>query len=920
MPQDLNQLPGMQGPVDLNSLPGLMPTELRQGPENNTNWVEDFLHQATGGLSDKAEAALKASGAIKGGVKADTFSDRYHSDLTNVRNDFHDYEAANPGWAGAKSAKAAGVIAPMLATGPGAIETTMAKAALKSGATGAGIGAAYGFGGTNDESLGQDLAATGVGAAAGGVAGTALPVGLGIAKAPFRVFTRPGGPIGGSVFGREGGEVAAGRILKQAKTGDSLFEPAPLPDMKLTAGQASNDPGLLWLERNVSQATPEGATKFAESLAANNKAIRSGIEQLGDPNANASEAMRNSIVGKLPQTSASDQVLDLARTHLGDSGFHDTANALHTSRASDAAPLYEKAFAGGSIAPLKDQLSSALSAATGAKGTIARQIKAMEENNASALASRGAAGADVRAKYMQLHEDLKQAEADRQAALSVFQRAKSDVENNTPGAVWSPRIQQFIDDPIVRSGLNKGLQIQRLEALAAGKKFNPNEYAVTGVDEHGNHVISGVPNMRLLDAGKKGLDNIVEGYRNPITGKLALDQYGNAVNQVRASYVKELDSLNPDYAAARGSWSGPSQSLDALHAGRGIFQPDSELTAQRISSLKPGDLHYFKTGVLRAIDDVANNSPSGATALNSLLAKPNVQTKLTAAFGSPEAFQKFRQHSADILNPQSDIGKVTARDKAGNFTLPTSGVADQFIRTGKGAPEAFNSYLKTIAVKDPQTGKISYDPEGLKAAQDAFGQKFLAQVSNTGQDANGQQLVSPAKMQKFLTDYRHIINSPAFSVGQRDLVDRIAKATQMASRTANARPPGGGSDTFPKLQGDKFIDALVGPGASKLVGVVGKLGGAVGGFLEEGKMGAAMGFLAGEKGAGLINDLYKAPRDKVVSIITEAMHDPQLAKDLMMKASNSNAKLLPPPRRAKIFGVLGAQASQPVVNALTAPQ
>jgi len=50
------------------------------------------------------------------------------------------------------------------------------------------------------------------------------------------------------------------------------------------------------------------------------------------------------------------------------------------------------------------------------------------------------------------------------------------------------------------------------------------------------------------------------------------------------------------------------------------------------------------------------------------------------------------------------------------------------------------------------------------------------------------------------------------------------------------------------------------------------------------------------------------------------MHDPQMAKDLMMKASNTNAKLLPPPRRAKIFGVLGAQAAQPAVNAITAPQ
>src|SRR6185312_8551161 len=138
-----------------------------------------------------------------------------------------------------------------------------------------------------------------------------------------------------------------------------------------------------------------------------------------------------------------------------------------------------------------------------------------------------------------------------------------------------------------------------------------------------------------------------------------------------------------------------------------------------------------------------------------------------------------------------------------------SATADHFINSGKGAKETWNSYLNAIATKDLKTGKVTYDQDGLKAAQDAFTQKFLSQVSNSGVDANGQNIVSPAKMQKFLGDYSHVINSPAFTQDQRDLIGRIAKATQMASRVQNARPPGGGSDTFQKLQGDKFIDALV---------------------------------------------------------------------------------------------------------------
>jgi hypothetical protein len=139
----------------------------------------------------------------------------------------------------------------------------------------------------------------------------------------------------------------------------------------------------------------------------------------------------------------------------------------------------------------------------------------------------------------------------------------------------------------------------------------------------------------------------------------------------------------------------------------------------------------------------------------------------------------------------------------------------------------------------------------------------------------------------------------------------------MANRTATARPPGGGSDTFQKLQGDKFIDALVGPGAGKLLGTLRTAGGAVAGATHGfGEM--LMGAFGGEKLSGLLGNLYAAPRDKVVGLITEAMHDPQLAQALMMKGSNTNAKLMAPPLRSKISGILAGRAVQPGVEALTA--
>lgn len=75
-----------------------------------------------------------------------------------------------------------------------------------------------------------------------------------------------------------------------------------------------------------------------------------------------------------------------------------------------------------------DQARATLTSATGAKGAAASQIKAIETNKPGALAARGAAGADTRATYMGLHDQLPQLEAGRQSALSDFNAENAQIQ------------------------------------------------------------------------------------------------------------------------------------------------------------------------------------------------------------------------------------------------------------------------------------------------------------------------------------------------------------------------------------------------------------------------------------------------------------------------------------------------------------
>lgn len=367
---------------------------------------------------------------------------------------------------------------------------------------------------------------------------------------------------------------------------------------------------------------------------------------------------------------------------------HAEAADLMKQRAADAAPLYEKAFAGGSTAPLATQFEQQFGNAV-AKERAAQQTLAEAEHNLTGAMGRtklaGPSAYSVapavenqrgaQAAVDQAQAAVQGAQADKEAILTRLRQAQADGSANAPGAVWSPRLQQFLDDPIAKAGLHQGLEVQRLESLAQGKTFNPTEYGIVGADESGAPVVGAVPNMRTLDAVKRGLDNIVEQYRDPTTGRLALDQRGRAVDAVRKAFVDHMDSLNPDYAAARAAWAGPSQSMDALTLGRRALNNDPEVTASVVSKMSPSDRQFFLSGVTRALQDKISSAQDGADVTRKIFGNSLIRSKIASAFDDPEAFQRFEKQmtaEAQYAATRNEVlkGSQTGRRLLGAATAP----------------------------------------------------------------------------------------------------------------------------------------------------------------------------------------------------------------------------------------------------------
>lgn len=281
----------------------------------------------------------------------------------------------------------------------------------------------------------------------------------------------------------------------------------------------------------------------------------------------------------------------------------------------------------------------------------------------------------------------------------------------TPTADEASRVERFIKDPIGQEALQKGLRIIELEHLAAGTKFDPKAYAVAKAPD-GKFILEPekVPTLRLLDAVKRGYDEIVEGFRNDY-GVLQLDQYGRAVNNARAVYRNELTDMYPRYGGALKAWSGPSEALDAMALGRRVLTGDADTTAQVIAKMSPSEKDMFRIGVSRALIDRVKGGGDTAdlTKLKSIWGSENVRERVAAAFDDPKAFDEF----SDFMKREMDMARVN------NAINPRANSATAAIQAQREQPAPAGPMLSAM-VSALRGDTVGAGTNVLRAASDAL--------------------------------------------------------------------------------------------------------------------------------------------------------------------------------------------------------
>lgn len=354
-----------------------------------------------------------------------------------------------------------------------------------------------------------------------------------------------------------------------------------------------------------------------------------------------------------------------------------------------------------------------------------------------------------------MHQTYKLLQSSRSAEARPAYAKLETLEN-----IWSPRLQEFLDNPNVAEGLKRGMALERDLALAEGREFNPMKLGVD-LDQEGNIRFVKVPNMYVLSVAKEGLDDMVAAERDSITGQIS--KKGFALDRLRSAYLKELDKLDTNgvYRAARDAWAGPSASMDAVKVGRTIFMQRPEEFAEYMAKLSPANQDFVRVGaadIMRERIAKANFNGDEAKAIMN-----NEWTKrvLRPLFKSNQQFEDF-VNSVSMETKMFDKGVAITRgsqtaergveDRAGQAFDMASKLWMHDVFTN--ARNLFQMYRDLGLQRNPQLDE--------KIAQILFQSPITPQIER---QLKGQVVPASTRRQELGNRLRQALPSPAAPSG-----------------------------------------------------------------------------------------------------------------------------------------------------------
>jgi hypothetical protein len=238
------------------------------------------------------------------------------------------------------------------------------------------------------------------------------------------------------------------------------------------------------------------------------------------------------------------------------------------------------------------------------------------------------------------------------------------------------------------------------------------------------------------------------------------------------------------------------------------------------------------------------------------------KTFATAADASRAVTDATRLREITLKDAQKGaIGRIMGATNSDDVTRIVGGLF-----SGKTAVADMRE-LARVASKDPLA------MEGLRqAVADHIAKRF---ISNTEAGTSGTNLIKADAFQSFVKQNRIALNA-VFKPEEVANIEAIAADINRAKRSENAIKLPGGSNTAQDITGVRTHDQQSSPATRRFIDILGAGIGA--------HFGGPVGTFLGGFGADAIQSLRAAGVDRVDQLVTKAMLNPSVAKQLLSKA------------------------------------
>ncbi len=307
---------------------------------------------------------------------------------------------------------------------------------------------------------------------------------------------------------------------------------------------------------------------------------------------------------------------------------------------------------------------------------------------------------------------------------------------------FNDELQRLFDRPAIKRAWTRAQQIAANEDIQLPQIFLS--------DEAGNLTLNTrvAPNMQTIDFIKRGLDDIIERAREPLTGKIQGD-LARSVNATRRELLSVVDDLNPTYAQARAAFAGPSGSLEALSLGRRFARGDPEILERQLSRLTPNDQAFFRAGVAQGLRDIVLRTPDGANAARRLIGNELARQRLRAVFPDDESYEQFLRQmirETTFFDTGSRVlgGSPTARinEETSQLADPLAGAAID-VATGQPGTGVAAGVVRRLLGRGRQPNPAVVAEVGrMLTAQGDDLASVLSRLQRTESGRGGQALVN----------------------------------------------------------------------------------------------------------------------------------------------------------------------------------